>query len=238
MQSVSRHHVEARKLSADTTPEPGTIGKRQARVIIEPCIVPVLKGYWRFPAQIMLAATPCCLPDPFSLTLVMKYLELSTRLSRITIRVVTRVQAYFVTTLVNLAHQRANPRMPQLIALVVSHGVCGDEIESAASPMTLIPGHERGKIVAGVSCSVPQLHQAPAPDPPERAGEVATADEIAGAALQHPQRSHERMLERPVDVMTEQHPEAVLPPAQLGPERPQALPQDFNVLVDNRTIEE
>src|SRR5262249_45818774 len=70
MQSVPRCYVESRKLSADTTPESGTIGKRQARVIIEPCIVPVLEGHRRFPAQIMLASTPCCLPDPFSLTLV------------------------------------------------------------------------------------------------------------------------------------------------------------------------
>src|SRR5262249_55729238 len=196
VQSVPHHHVESRKLSADTTSESDMIGKCQARVIVEPCVIPVLEGHRRFPAQIMLASTPCRLPDPFSLTLVTKYLELSTRLRRITIRVVTRVQAYFVTTLVNLAHQRANPRMPQLVALVeLSRGVRGEEIESAANPMTLITDHDRGKIVAGVSCGVPQLHHAPAPDPPEWPGEVATADEIASTALQHPQCSHERMLE-------------------------------------------
>src|SRR5215813_11499975 len=93
LQSVPCRHVESRELSADTTPEPGTIGKRQARVIIEPCIVPVLKGRRRFPAQKMLASTPCCLPDSFSLTPMTKHLELSTRLGRITVRVVTRVQA-------------------------------------------------------------------------------------------------------------------------------------------------
>src|SRR5262249_13931161 len=151
MQSVPRHHVEARKLSADTTPESGTIGKRQARVIVEPCIIPVLEGHRRFPAQIMLASTPCCLPDPFSLTLVTKHLKLSTRLSRITIRMVTRVQAYLVTALVDLAHQRANPRMPQLVESVeLSRGVCGNEIESTVNPMTLIQGHNRGKIVVRV----------------------------------------------------------------------------------------
>src|SRR5215510_9757147 len=135
MQSVPRRHVESRKLSADTTPEPSTIGKRQARVIIEPCIVPVLEGCRRFPAQIMLASTPCCLPDPFSLTLVTKQLELLTRLSRITIRVVTRMQAYLVTALVDLAHQRTNPRMPQLVESVdlSSRGVCSNKIESAAN---------------------------------------------------------------------------------------------------------
>src|SRR5262249_54649787 len=182
----------------------------------------------------------CCLPDPFSLTLVTKQLELLTRLSRITIRVVTRMQAYLVTALVDLAHQRTNPRMPQLVESVdlSSRGVCSNKIESAANPMTLIQGHERGKIVARVNCSVPQFHHAPAPDPPERPGEVATADEIASASLQHPQRSHERMLERPVNVVTKHHPEAVLPPAQLRPEIPQALPQDFDILIDNWAIDE
>src|SRR5262245_46213338 len=110
----------------------------------------------------MLASTPCCLPDPFSLTLVTKNIELSTSLSRITIRVVTRVQAYLVTALIDLAHQRANPRISQLVEPVdlSFRGVCGNEIESAANPMTLIPGHDRGKIVARVSGSVPQLHLA------------------------------------------------------------------------------
>src|SRR5215510_10295039 len=62
MQSLPRRHVESRKLSADTTPKPSTLGKRQARVIIEPCIMPVLEGRRCFPAQIMLASTPSCLP--------------------------------------------------------------------------------------------------------------------------------------------------------------------------------
>src|SRR5262249_15787346 len=183
---------------------------------------------------------PGCLPDPFSLTLVMQQLELSTRLSQITIRMVTRVQADLVTALMDLTHQRANPRMPQLVEPVdvSSRGVCRNEIESTANSVALTQSHDRGKIIAGVSSSVSQLHLAPAPDPPQRPGEVATVDEITGAALQHPQCSHERMLERPVNVVTEHHPEAVLPTVQLRPEIAQALPQDFNVLVDNRTIDE
>ena len=233
---LAREQVENRILVADTAAKSSPTREAECRVVIETCVVPVLPRRRIPPTQIVLAAAPLGLVDPELVADRAEPQEVLLRTLGIVEGRIARMESDLVPALGDGDEQAADVRIVQGVGTVYGSGcVCRNEIERASERPLLAHAHDQVERVVEIGTG-PASRDCTRQQAPDRNDRRAFSPQLSQRALERlPARRPDT---REIDVVTRQNREAALPTAQSGPQRRERGPEQLDVLVDERTLEE